>query len=1097
MRTARQRQLRKPRFEQLEIRKLLSAARGANSPGGRVSGTGQRQRRLAEFNSSHLSRGRHPGTQLTQIVINGDKDHNGKYSSGEVFFDTAPGGQGVFASAPLKIVQSNGFTVNSTQVVDGGQQIVFNLSGFVAGDKLIFSIDVDEVQYVDPTTGQIDENAVVEGDEFQRSILTGSFTAPHFQNTSGNALFWDEFDQNFADANASSSTTLDLPNDSYEPPATTDQTDLTAGAVLVLPQTPLPISLSGTVYHDQNLSNSLDPGEQGIAGVTLTLLEFDNGQWQPTGQTTVTDANGNYKFDGLPPGTYQVAETQPAGWVSVGSQVGTAEGGVDGTSVDPDHLSNIVLLGGDDGVHYNFGEARPASISGRVWNDVNGDCVYQAGQDLPLGGVQIDLLNNQGDVVGTTTTDVQGDYEFDNLVPGTYSVFEHQPAGYDQGMDMLGTVNGVTVGEHNTDNLLSDVTLGSGAAGIHYDFCEYIPASISGRVWNDVNGDCIYEPETDLPLAGVVIDLRNQQGQVVATTTTDVQGDYEFDDLEPGVYSVFEHQPAGYDEGMDMVGTVGGVTDGENGGVDLLSNITLASGAVGIHYDFCEYIPASVSGRVWNDVNGDCIYEPDTDLPLAGVQIDLLNQQGQVVATTTTDVQGDYEFDDLDPGVYSVFEHQPAGYDQGMDMLGTVGGVTDGEHNTENLLSNVTLNSGAVGIHYDFCEYIPASISGRVWNDVNGDCVYEPDTDLPLAGVQIDLRDSQGQVVATTTTDVQGNYEFDDLDPGVYSVFEHQPAGYDEGMDMVGTVGGVTDGEHGGVDLLSNVTLNSGAVGIHYDFCEYIPASISGRVWNDVNGDCVYEPDTDLPLAGVQIDLRNSQGQVVATTTTDVQGNYEFDDLDPGVYSVFEHQPAGYDEGMDMVGTVGGVTDGEHGGVDLLSNVTLNSGAVGIHFDFCEYIPASISGRVWNDVNGDCVYQPDIDKPLAGVQIDLRNQQGQVVATTTTDALGDYKFDDLDPGVYSVFEHQPAGYAEGMDMLGTVNGVTDGEHLAIDLLSNVTLNSGASASATTSAKFSPPAFPATCFRMGRRLFCHLAKPSRTWPPSATASAPATTSRLPA
>ena len=46
---------------------------------------------------------------------------------------------------------------------------------------------------------------------------------------------------------------------------------------------------------------------------------------------------------------------------------------------------------------------------------------------------------------------------------------------------------------------------------------------------------------------------------------------------------------------------------------------------------------------------------------------------------------------------------------------------------------------------------------------------------------------------------------------------------------MVGTVGGVTDGEHGGVDLLSNVTLNSGAVGIHYDFCEYFPASISGR----------------------------------------------------------------------------------------------------------------------------------------------------------------------------------------------------------------------------------------------------------------------------
>ncbi|HZZ27829.1 MAG TPA: hypothetical protein VFE46_07445, partial [Pirellulales bacterium] len=39
-----------------------------------------------------------PGTQLTQLVIDGDKDQDGKFSSGEVFFDTAPGGWGDFDS---------------------------------------------------------------------------------------------------------------------------------------------------------------------------------------------------------------------------------------------------------------------------------------------------------------------------------------------------------------------------------------------------------------------------------------------------------------------------------------------------------------------------------------------------------------------------------------------------------------------------------------------------------------------------------------------------------------------------------------------------------------------------------------------------------------------------------------------------------------------------------------------------------------------------------------------------------------------------------------------------------------------------------------
>ena len=219
-----------------------------------------------------------PGTQLTHLVINGDKDHNGTYSSGEVFFDTAPGGMGVFGSSPLHIVSANGFTVTNAQVVDGGQQIAFDLQGFVAGDKLVFSIDVDEVQYVDPQSGQIDVNAVVEGDEFQRSIMTGSFTAPHYQDTQGNALYWDAFDQNFAAANASTGTTLDLPPDNYIPPSTVDNTDLTAGAVLTLKQTPLPSTIAGKVYFDKNLSNSLDPSETGISGVVADIASVGRQQ---------------------------------------------------------------------------------------------------------------------------------------------------------------------------------------------------------------------------------------------------------------------------------------------------------------------------------------------------------------------------------------------------------------------------------------------------------------------------------------------------------------------------------------------------------------------------------------------------------------------------------------------------------------------------------------------------------------------------------------------------------------------------------------------------------------------------------------------------
>ena len=48
------------------------------------------------------------------------------------------------------------------------------------------------------------------------------------------------------------------------------------------------------------------------------------------------------------------------------------------------------------------------------------------------------------------------------------------------------------------------------------------------------------------------------------------------------------------------------------------------------------------------------------------------------------------------------------------------------------------------------------------------------------------------------------------------------------------------------------------------------------------------------------------------------------------------------------------------------------------------------------DRNGDCVYQEG-EPLLSGVTIQLINAQGQVIATTLTDAMGHYQFLDLAP----------------------------------------------------------------------------------------------------
>src|SRR5262249_5065440 len=141
--------------------------------------------------------------------------------------------------------------------------------------------------------------------------------------------------------------------------------------------------------------------------------------------------------------------------------------------------------------------------------------------------------------------------------------------------------------------------LGAGVNGVHYDFCELLPVSISGLVRSTTTGDC----ETDshpLPLSGVVIHLLDANGKVIGTTQTDNAGHYLFENLAPGTYGVSEEQPPGYFNGDTDVGSQGGVA-----GVDVITHVVLTSGINAIDYNFCEVPPAELCGYVYVDMNNN------------------------------------------------------------------------------------------------------------------------------------------------------------------------------------------------------------------------------------------------------------------------------------------------------------------------------------------------------------------------------------------------------------------------------------------------------------------------------------------------------------
>jgi len=174
----------------------------------------------------------------------------------------------------------------------------------------------------------------------------------------------------------------------------------------------------------------------------------------------------------------------------------------------------------------------PASISGTVFNDIdlNGT---QSGSEFGIGAVKIDLYDSTGTtLIATINTTSSGSYSFTNLAPGDYLVVETDLAGY----------------VSTTSNSFSATISAGGSATVNfgdYRLPNTTLSSITGTVFNDANGNGLQDAG-EAPLSGVTVELRNNAGTVIATTTTNASGGYSFMNLSAGMYSVTETDPAGY-----------------------------------------------------------------------------------------------------------------------------------------------------------------------------------------------------------------------------------------------------------------------------------------------------------------------------------------------------------------------------------------------------------------------------------------------------------------------------------------------------------------------------------------------------------------------
>ena len=262
------------------------------------------------------------------------------------------------------------------------------------------------------------------------------------------------------------------------------------------------------------------------------------------------------------------------------------------------------------------------------------------------------------------------------------------------------------------------------------------------------------------------------------------------------------------------------------------------------------------------------------------------------------------------------------GSDVNAAMLQEIATSTDGNYyfaDTSNDLDSIFTQ-----IQNDFCNQYGA-IGGCKYNDTNndGDITDEP----KLAGWKINL---SGDDTQTQQTDADGCYLFNGLLPGNYTVSEDSvqeqaftqtypspdPAYNFELIknDSTGKVDSFTSADFGnyfpppcGNGALDEGEICDGSLGdiptgyqcTSQCALEQIPAEIryciSGFDYNDADGLASTTDDRSvLPDWEIKLYATSSEGSLIATTSTNTVGYYEFLELLPGNYSVMQTLKTGW-----------------------------------------------------------------------------------------------------------------------------------------------------------------------------------------------------------
>ncbi len=516
----------------------------------------------------------------------------------------------------------------------------------------------------------------------------------------------------------------------------------------------------------------------------------------------------------------------------------------------------------------------------------------------------------------------------------------------------------------------------------------------------------------------------------------------------------------------------------------------------------------TIGGFVYDDANNNGIMDSN-ETGVGGVGISLYHTDGTLVASTTTDANGQYVFAS-DPTVNvqptsaevdATFPSQPtdwsnsqsiAQFDPSLGTLTSVEIISTGTLNTDVQVENAapppSTTPQSANVDVQVAGQFTLSSNGTALvqsstntlddrtdlgpydgsSDFTGPDSHDFSAQQATANGTVTLNASSqdlsafigtgtlqlNETAAVTSTDSgSGNFEqsirstadgsvriiynytpSNGLQTGDYYVEKTtEPSGY---LDGQVTTDNITPLPNSYGQTKINVTLSGSGSSLTNNFAEVPPASLAGNVYHDLNANGSLDPGE--PGLGATVTLTGTDvvGHTVSVNQqTSSDGSYSFNNLYPGTnYTITETTPpSGYLAPSVSVGSQGGTAT-----ATAVTQINLGAGVNGTNNNFGHVLPSSLAGNVYVDVNSQGVIEPG-DPPLANVGITLTgidNLGNAVFLTTNTAADGSYSFGTLRPGSYTISKAPPPGYLNGVDTPGSLGGTTANDQLFVSIGEN-------------------------------------------------------------